>query len=384
MRKILLVRGAQGAGKSTWLKQNGFEQYTISTDSIRLLFGSPVYNSDGNFTIPQDQNKRVFDFIYDIAKQRMDKGEFFVVDATFSKVSDFTMWQKLASEYHYSLGCVDFSNVPLDVCKERNAQRESYKFVPNEIIEKFYENIQRHDVPKSVKKLSPCINEVHEWLDVKTVDLSSYTKVVHIGDIQGCYTPVKEYFDSNPFSDSTYYIFTGDFIDRGIENGEVMRWAIDTLVNKRNVTIIMGNHELHLRRWASDQVCVSNEFEANTLPQMLEHNITKESVYAFVRKMVDVFKYTFNGKEVIVSHAGVSTIPKKMWEVTSKSFWNGSGSYGEPVDKQFTENNPDKIQVHGHRNKHKLPVQAAENSFNLEASVEFGGNLRILTIEKDA
>lgn len=40
----------------------------------------------------------------------------------------------------------------------------------------------------------------------------------------------------------------------------------------------------------------------------------------------------------------------------------------------------DIIQIHGHRNLYRLPIQAAERSYNLEGQVEFGGQLRVLKI----
>nr|WP_253308634.1 T4 RnlA family RNA ligase [Rickettsia endosymbiont of Ceutorhynchus assimilis] len=45
--------------------------------------------------------------------------------------------------------------------------------------------------------------------------------------------------------------------------------------------------------------------------------------------------------------------------------------------------NTEWLQVHGHRNTSSLPIKAADKSYNLEAGVEFGGNLRIMTIAKD-
>lgn len=35
MRTLLLLRGAPGFGKSTWIQENHLEQYTLEADSFR-------------------------------------------------------------------------------------------------------------------------------------------------------------------------------------------------------------------------------------------------------------------------------------------------------------------------------------------------------------
>lgn len=35
-KKLFLLRGIPGIGKSYWIKQNSFQSYTISSDELRL------------------------------------------------------------------------------------------------------------------------------------------------------------------------------------------------------------------------------------------------------------------------------------------------------------------------------------------------------------
>ena len=42
MRRLVLLRGIPGAGKSTWVKKNGLEKFTLSSDNIRLMLHSPA------------------------------------------------------------------------------------------------------------------------------------------------------------------------------------------------------------------------------------------------------------------------------------------------------------------------------------------------------
>lgn len=55
-------------------------------------------------------------------------------------------------------------------------------------------------------------------------NLSKYRKIHHIGDIQGCFSILKEYLQE--LEDDECYIFLGDYIDRGIENGKVLKFLL--------------------------------------------------------------------------------------------------------------------------------------------------------------
>ena len=41
MRKLIILRGASGCGKSTFIKDNDLENYTLSTDAIMIMYASP-------------------------------------------------------------------------------------------------------------------------------------------------------------------------------------------------------------------------------------------------------------------------------------------------------------------------------------------------------
>ena len=87
MRKLIILRGAPASGKSTFVKNHNLEDYTISTDDIRLLYGSPVIGEDGSTSISQKNNKQVFELMFDVLEHRMLNGEFIVVDATHCNLS---------------------------------------------------------------------------------------------------------------------------------------------------------------------------------------------------------------------------------------------------------------------------------------------------------
>lgn len=63
----------------------------------------------------------------------------------------------------------------------------------------------------------------------------------------------------------------------------------------------------------------------------------------------------------------------------------GVGTYGEmrTICDNWKRLNPDIIQIFGHRNIEDTPIKVNDCCYNLEGSVEFGGYLRMITINKN-
>jgi hypothetical protein len=97
-----------------------------------------------------------------------------------------------------------------------------------------------------------------------------------------------------------------------------------------------------------------------------------------------MFLYRYGREQVMVTHAGLATVPTAPWQVPSRQCIRGTGFYEDDVDTQFERNAPQGwTQVHGHRNHHKRPIQATGNSFNLEGSVEAGGHMRGVVLDRE-
>ena len=118
MRNLVILRGAPGCGKSTWIKENDLEPYTLCADNIRLMFQSPEpgIEKDSLF-ISQKNDNDVWAFLYKLMEKRMERGELVVVDATHSRSSDFSQYNDICAKYRYRKFYVDFSDVPIEVCK---------------------------------------------------------------------------------------------------------------------------------------------------------------------------------------------------------------------------------------------------------------------------
>ena len=123
MRTLLLLRGAPGCGKTTWIKDHGLENYTLCADDVRMLFSSPKLHPDGKIMISQEDDNAVWETLMKILEHRMEKGEFTVIDATNSKTKDMQKYKQLCDSYRYRIYCVDFTDIPIEVAKERNRNR---------------------------------------------------------------------------------------------------------------------------------------------------------------------------------------------------------------------------------------------------------------------
>ena len=384
MRHLIVMRGAPGSGKSTFIDEQQLKPFAISPDEFRLRLGGIAMSPGGEMTVNHAHEKRVWSEIEEVLDFKMGQGQLVVVDATFQRPRDFTLPVKLAEQHRYQLHCVDFSGVPKDIALERNRAREAWKVVPEKVIETAYERLSRHPMPKTAARIDPeALNGelLLDRLEPPMRDLSSYREVMHIGDLQGCYAPVQELL-ADGFRDDTYYIFIGDLLDRGIQNGEVIRFAVDEILPRDNVAFIWGNHEYHIHRFAKNLDPISREFKFNTLPQIEAVKFTRSEANALLNKAEDAFAYTFHGQKMLVTHAGLSRVPNRLVELPSLQYWKGTGTYDDPVDQTFAElmAGTGWMQVHGHRNSKELPVEAAPGSFNLEAQIEFGGHLRVMSL----
>jgi hypothetical protein len=222
------------------------------------------------------------------------------------------------------------------------------------------------------------------WM--KQFDLSSYKKIHHIGDIHGCNTALQTYLaDNGGINDDEMYIFLGDYVDRGIENADVVKFLI-SIMDKKNVLMLEGNHERWLWLWANDCTGHSKEFELVTKPQLEDAGISKKDVRQLYRKFGQCAWYKYGDKEFLVTHAGLSTMPKNLSFVATEQMIKGVGDYNdfEKIAETFANTTSDNMyQIHGHRNTKRLPIRVNDRVFNLEGAIEFGGELRCVQVDEN-
>lgn len=378
MRSLVILRGCPGSGKSTWVKNNHLENYTLCADDLRMLMESPIMvETEQRTAISQKNDKYVWELLFELLEKRMSRGEFVIVDATHSRSSDFSRYNSLCERYRYRRYYVDFTDVPIEVCKERNLNRELYKRVPESVIEKMYARFQTQGKTSGWVEVSKdnFLNDV----GVKLFDMNDYNKIHIFGDIHGCLNPLKTYFENEPYNDNDFYIFCGDYFDRGLQNKETLEFLMH-LSEKKNVLLLEGNHERWLNYYANDEIeeIKSKTFLHKTMPEILE--LDKKDLRAFYRRIGQMAYFKFDDKKYLVTHGGLSYMPSDLILVATDQMIHGVGDYNVNIDEVWRSNFYDTIQVHGHRNTFDID-DIDEISYNLEGKVEFGGHLKVLRLE---
>ena len=381
MRTLLLFRGAPGSGKSTYIDEHGLRPFTLSADEIRLQCQSAQQDIFGHDVISMDNEKTTWKVLFNLLETRMSKGEFTVIDATNSKTIEMNRYKELADTYRYRMFIIDFSKLPIEECKRRNVGRPYLKQVPEEAIDKMYARFKNQKIPSGIKSIDP---DNLDQIFLHKIDLSEYKKIIHVGDIHGCFEPLTKYFVENPISDENFYIFVGDYLDRGIENASVMKFLLQ-IFNKDNVLLLEGNHERWIQIYAKGGTGRSKEFEFRTKPQLQQAKIPLKDLRMFYRKLGQCAWYEFKGKEVFVSHGGIATIPENFTMMSTEQIIHGVGRYEDyetVADTWMNSTKENQYQVFGHRNIRGSLITLRDRVFDLEGQVEFGGQLRILELNE--
>lgn len=398
MKNIMLIlRGCPGSGKDTWVKDNGLQQCTISSDDLRMLYSPLEIGVDGQEHISQDYDRDVWNTFYSILEQKMRQGQFVIVNATNINTKTINKYLALCERFLYTPIIMDFE-VSLEELIRRNKIREPHKRVPEEVLRDFYtrkqegiKDLQNRDIKiisYEENSDNSYVEEIYE-ADHYLKEIENYKTVKVIGDIHGCYSALMEAIPE--IREDTYYIFLGDYLDRGPENKETLNFFLKNFT-RPNFCCLYGNHEAHLLSYVENEVSRSQEFNTETKYEI--EGIEKKNIRKFLKalKTYVVFSKKIKGNDKLFccNHAGC---PNLRFAVTGRVgttanyFIKGVGKYEEIEDlyKIYEEKEKNSIrpmiQIHGHRNINKLPMKVNNIIYNLEGQVEFGGCLRVLTID---
>lgn len=390
MRTLLLMRGAPGSGKSTWIKENGLEQYTLEADRFRMLVCNPEINEDGYFCISQKYDSIAWNMLFSCLEERMSRGDFTVIDATHSSSSMINKYRKLANKYRYRVYIKEI-NIPLEDLIKRDTERPEYKRVPHNAIERIHSLINNTKIPSWVSVIED-ISEINDYFIDENLE-ERYNRIVVIGDIHGCNTALQQLM-ANGVKEDTLYIFCGDYFDRGIEIKETLEFILEHK-NDKNFIFLEGNHEGRIRNWINNdwptnkkgEVRVPREWK-NTKAAFCEGISSKselanlkKDISEWTRKLRVAYAFSFYGNKYIISHAGISSLPK-MTYISARQFINGVGGYDTEIDEKWEtsyENGRCRgfTQIHGHRK-----TESTEHSICLEGGVERGGELVAYSISE--
>lgn len=373
MRTLLLLRGAPGAGKSTFIRKHYLDTYTLRADEFRRLTANPVLNEQGAFGVDFSLDRQAWDLLFQVLEARMRRGDFTIIDATHAHPKLINKYKRLAETYRYSV-FVKTINPPLEQVLEQNRQRSQMEWVPEPAIKRSYQLVNSTPIPSFATE----IDDIASILHYHKTDGSLYQQVMVIGDIQGCYSVLKtmigETLDSN-----TLYVFTGDLLDRGLENVAVFDWALQHCHDK-NVIFIEGNHDTHIAEYGYDNwpigrdgtTRIPRQFQ-ETLRQLLatrDEATLRKQMRVLARTLRQALILDYHGRTYFICHGGLSATPENLTTVATRTLIHGVGTYTTPIDELFYAPN-NVIQIHGHRH-----TESTAQSICLEDSVEYGGHLR--------
>lgn len=385
MRTLLLLRGAMGAGKSTYIANNGLKPYTLCADDFRTMICNPILDLNGDLSISQQNDRIAWNMLLQCLEERMKRGDFTVIDATHSTQKMVANYKALADMYKYTIFVKEFKDVSLEECLKRNRQRDRYKFVPEDAIKRCYTLIQETELSKGVKK----IDDISEIDNFYIDDINGkYEKVVVVGDIHSCNTVLGKMLEEE-WNENTLFIFLGDYLDRGLEHRETLKRMM-YLSKKPNVILLEGNHEYgNFINWCQDRdVRISKKFLLETVAKLTENmnddevEELKKQCRVFYKRLRQAYAFNFNRINYLCTHAGLPSVPRLAY-VSAEAMIKGIGGYDDDISGIYEENFrlgkcQEFTQIFGHRTN-----KTTEHSINLEGQVEFGGELMYLVITKD-
>lgn len=412
MKQLVLLRGCPAVGKSTWIKENGLEPYTISADIVRTQWSSLVYDTNGKVVINQEKDHLVWKNIFEMLESRMEKGEFTVIDATHSTNKLIQQYKNLVTKYGYRVIVVDFKE-DLETIIERNLNREEHKHVPVEAIENIHERLKHEKIPSFAKVIEPDDFENETKWTLR--DFNRFDKIHVFGDIHGCFTALNSTIVNSDFNDlytcitdlqNEAFIFVGDYFDRGLENGETFEF-FESVMNLPNVFMLEGNHERHVRKYGESEnddkfqidlldaisegrfedELISKYFKSrqfvHTYNQFQERGITPKRARVFCRSLLQCLYFEFGNRKYLITHGGIlPNMVENLNKVSTHQLINGVGGYDFEIDDEWEDS--DVVQIHGHRNIFRNKLDVRKKSINLEGRVEKGGHLRSVTLFKGA
>lgn len=416
---LYVLQGAPGVGKSTFLRRNGLDRYSVSPDAVRGMLEPPhVYRPDtGTVEDGFDYGLRRSSLAFEVVRAQclylMRNGSTIILDSTAARRRNIGGILQDAHDHRYAVRFVDMQHgVTLDEALRRNHGRGFPSEVPEDVVRRMYRQCDeyRPDAQKGEEKITP--ERMLEDMAVRPVDVSGYDRVRFIGDVQGCWNALRKAVadgSGNPLDDpGTLYVITGDMLDRGDDASSVFRF-MRMNTGTRNIMYVMGNHDWHLRSYGR-----ADEYDGLPKPTRASIDaILADPSYAggykqlrrdasrFLARTKPMLVLDYNGTRVVATHGGLhpdmlldSADPRTGGYLLGlnplSDFYYGTGTtidrgdYDTDIDKVIHDWNDGEhrgllsgtaggrrvVQVHGHRNAAHHPLDRYDDVYNLEGGVE--------------
>ncbi|MEI0517385.1 RNA ligase [Brachyspira murdochii] len=426
MKVLIITVGAQGSGKTYTIKKAKLENYSVSSDSLRILYSGIFPDGENGLSISEKDNSYIWNnLILSILENRFRLGLFTILDST--GLFNLKSITELAKKYGYRIAAVLFDNVSLKECIDNVRNREVGNNISEEVIKDFFMRMKDFKLSgANIYKASDydsaetALLEASKWdsFYLNEKEFEKYDNIKVIPDLHGEYDVFKKFLKKeNYFKDEKIaYIFAGDLIDRGSKSKELIDYFLNNDIGS-NVYFIEGNHDVNLDFFDNDIKVTSQEFYKTTYREIkqsftsirqskddnnnvieekilneIELNNYKKKIRSFYKRFRLYYFFTFKGKKFFVNHSGID----KMYEHIPASLLNGIVTYGYNYDEdkyksyieagnRFKENHNDIIQIFGHRNVLQSELEdnlckINDNAYCIENFVEYGEDLIILNL----
>ena len=193
MKKLILLQGASGTGKSSWIRDHHVQCYTISADEIRQRLGLTVHAKHGNMPIIKIKNHDdsiTWEIFNKIIDYRMAQGALTIVDNTNTSMIALNQMHNLADKYSYHVYLLDFmlqfesANHKFDnaavkraqnALLKRNSKRIMYPVPKYVLINQIGQyRAFRYDMDQNPDKYNWL-----EWLDVRNLTDSDVEQLIN-------------------------------------------------------------------------------------------------------------------------------------------------------------------------------------------------------------
>ena len=147
--RLVLMHGAPGAGKSTFIKNRDLDHLVISPDNLRLLFSAPIKEKIGRYwfwQISQKKNREVWQLAFRLLEERLQNGSDTIFDACNFTQDYLTRYKRMADLYGFRTVVLDFSKMPLKKVMAQNRGRlyqdHGLRYVPENVIRDIYQKME--------------------------------------------------------------------------------------------------------------------------------------------------------------------------------------------------------------------------------------------------
>lgn len=402
MRKLFILRGCQGSGKSQIIKELGVEDNTLSFSAFRNLFYDTRSTLDDNQYCytgeTQMYDKKIVEAMLNAAESRMVIGSTLFIDSMNLNNKDLAKWKNLARKYYYDMFIIDVQGEKTDKELIHMNKKKGLNTVDERSLLDHARKGREKNFLSDYKVIS--IEDIKQELSISnlTVDAEKYKKVIVVGDVHGHYDELIELLAPHGGinNKNNLYVFSGDLIDRGEKSIEVVEHILGK--KRDNVIVVEGNHEMNMRHVLSGTKPRVSYQTKKTRDEMLEKGWKEKDIKRILLDNLVPFVLLKNVvgsvKPVLVTHAGVTAqnfshtaMLKPITEYTYGSSNRNKVSKGHSTYSSYVDILLDKysdssyIQVHGHRNKVnnngiiEYPFRTG-NIYNVEAGITEQGSIR--------